>query len=285
MLFHTTPLILQDPTTPPVLLFLGVLGVLVGFLSGLLGIGGGLQMVPALILIPPVLLGGDLVTMQAATGIAAVQALASSLSSTAVHIRHKVMKKRFVLLFGLPAVLGGYLGSFFSASWSKALILNILMLALTATLFLGLRKYFKVLFDQNTSEINDFVTDWQALWQKKRWILPYSLVIGGLAGIVGMGGAVFFVPFMTEFLKMPVRQAMITGTGVVILTSLGTVVGKSQTHVIPWDLAIGISILAFVGGWIGAKVQAKVHNKHLRLLHLALVTWAVVETIRKLSHL
>jgi uncharacterized membrane protein YfcA len=282
MPFEATALILQDPTTPNALLFLGLLGLIVGFLSGLLGIGGGLQMVPGLILIPPALLGGDLVSIQAATGIAAVQALASSMSSTYVHIRNKAMKKRLVLLFGVPSVLGACGGAYFSATWSRSMILSILMVALTATLVLGLRKYLQVVFHKNVEEIHEFITDFNHLWQKWWLIVPFSTAIGGLAGIVGMGGAVFLVPFMTELLKMPVRQAMITGTGVVILTSLGTVLGKSQAHVVPWKLALGISAIAFVGGWLGAKAQGKLHNKHLRLLHLLLVTWAMIETLRKI---
>jgi uncharacterized membrane protein YfcA len=282
MPFEATALILQDPTTPNALLFLGLLGLIVGFLSGLLGIGGGLQMVPGLILIPPALLGGDLVSIQAATGIAAVQALASSMSSTYVHIRNKAMKKRLVLLFGVPSVLGACGGAYFSATWSRSMILSILMVALTATLVLGLRKYLQVVFHKNVEEIHEFITDFNHLWQKWWLIVPFSTAIGGLAGIVGMGGAVFLVPFMTELLKMPVRQAMITGTGVVILTSLGTVLGKSQVHVVPWKLALGISAIAFVGGWLGAKAQGKLHNKHLRLLHLLLVTWAMIETLRKI---
>jgi uncharacterized membrane protein YfcA len=282
MPFEASALVLQDPTTVNAQVFLGLLGVLVGFLSGLLGIGGGLQMVPGLILIPPVLLGGDLVSVQAATGIAAVQALASSMSSTYVHIRNKAMKKRLVLLFGVPSVLGACGGAYFSATWSRSMILSILMVALTATLFLGLRKYLQVVFHKNVQEIHEFITDFNHLWQKWWLIVPFSTAIGALAGIVGMGGAVFLVPFMTEVLKMPVRQAIITGTGVVILTSLGTVLGKSQAHVVPWKLALGISALAFVGGWLGAKAQAKLHNKHLRLLHLLLVTWAMIETLRKI---
>ena len=282
MPFEATALVLQDPTTPNALLFLGLLGLIVGFLSGLLGIGGGLQMVPGLILIPPVLLGGDLVSVQAATGIAAVQALASSISSTYVHIRNKAMKKRLVLLFGVPSVLGACGGAYFSATWSRSLILSILMIALSATLALGVRKYLQVVFHKNVVERHDFITDFNHLWRKWGLIVPFSTAIGGLAGIVGMGGAVFLVPFMTEVLKMPVRQAIITGTGVVILTSLGTVVGKSQAHVVPWKLALGISAIAFVGGWLGAKAQAKLHNKHLRLLHLLLVTWAMIETLRKI---
>ena len=282
MPFEASALVLQDPTTVNAQVFLGLLGVLVGFLSGLLGIGGGLQMVPGLILIPPVLLGGDLVSVQAATGIAAVQALASSMSSTYVHIRNKAMKKRLVLLFGVPSVLGACGGAYFSATWSRSMILSILMVALTATLFLGLRKYLQVVFHKNVQEIHEFITDFHHLWQKWWLIVPFSTTIGALAGIVGMGGAVFLVPFMTEVLKMPVRQAIITGTGVVILTSLGTVLGKSQAHVVPWKLALGISALAFVGGWLGAKAQAKLHNKHLRLLHLLLVTWAMIETLRKI---
>jgi uncharacterized membrane protein YfcA len=239
-------------------------------------------MVPGLILIPPVLLGGDLVSVQAATGIAAVQALASSISSTYVHIRNKAMKKRLVLLFGVPSVLGACGGAYFSATWSRSLILSILMIALSATLALGVRKYLQVVFHKNVVERHDFITDFNHLWRKWGLIVPFSTAIGGLAGIVGMGGAVFLVPFMTEVLKMPVRQAIITGTGVVILTSLGTVVGKSQAHVVPWKLALGISAIAFVGGWLGAKAQAKLHNKHLRLLHLLLVTWAMIETLRKI---
>jgi uncharacterized membrane protein YfcA len=239
-------------------------------------------MVPGLILIPPALLGGDLVSIQAATGIAAVQALASSMSSTYVHIRNKAMKKRLVLLFGVPSVLGACGGAYFSATWSRSMILSILMVALTATLVLGLRKYLQVVFHKNVEEIHEFITDFNHLWQKWWLIVPFSTAIGGLAGIVGMGGAVFLVPFMTELLKMPVRQAMITGTGVVILTSLGTVLGKSQAHVVPWKLALGISAIAFVGGWLGAKAQGKLHNKHLRLLHLLLVTWAMIETLRKI---
>jgi uncharacterized membrane protein YfcA len=282
MPFEASALVLQDPTTVNAQVFLGLLGVLVGFLSGLLGIGGGLQMVPGLILIPPVLLGGDLVSVQAATGIAAVQALASSMSSTYVHIRNKAMKKRLVLLFGVPSVLGACGGAYFSATWSRSMILSILMVALTATLTLGVRKYLQVVFHKNVVERHEFITDFNHLWQKWWLIVPFSTAIGALAGIVGMGGAVFLVPFMTEVLKMPVRQAIITGTGVVILTSLGTVLGKSQAHVVPWKLALGISALAFVGGWLGAKAQAKLHNKHLRLLHLLLVTWAMIETLRKI---
>ena len=204
------------------------------------------------------------------------------MSSTYVHIRNKAMKKRLVLLFGVPSVLVACGGAYFSATWSRSMILSILMVALTATLVLGLRKYLQVVFHKNVQEIHEFITDFNHLWQKWWLIVPFSTAIGALAGIVGMGGAVFLVPFMTELLKMPVRQAMITGTGVVILTSLGTVLGKSQAHVVPWKLALGISAIAFVGGWLGAKAQGKLHNKHLRLLHLLLVTWAMIETLRKI---
>gem|GEM_PF-4044887 len=277
------PLVLMSPLPPEALLFLGILGLGVGFLSGLLGIGGGLQMVPGLILIAPYFLGGEVVTVAAATGIAAVQALASSTSSTAIHLKNGVMKKRFVFLFGVPAIIGGYLGSYFSADWPRQWLLMILLVALSATLILGARKYINTLMGKKpTAEISEFVTDWLQLWSKRFIIVPYALFIGAIAGVVGMGGAVFFVPFMTEVLKLPVRQAIITATGVVIMTSIGSVLGKAQAGIIPWEMALGISAIAFVGGAIGAIVQAKVHNKHLRLLHIGLVGWALFETARKL---
>lgn len=274
-------LILMNPYTPETIAFWAILALVVGFLSGLLGIGGGLQMVPGLVLIAPYFIGGALVSAKAATGIAAVQALASSISSTTVHVQNKTMNFRLVLMFGIPAILGGYVGSFLSAFWSQHLILLVLIIALGGTLVLGLRKYIKTLM--GTPEPEAFIHEWQTLKKSMPLVLPYAMFIGALAGIIGMGGAVFYVPFMTEVIKLPVRQAIINATGVVILTSLGSVLGKGQAGIIPWKLALLISAIAFVGGWLGAKVQSRVKNKHLRLLHLGLVVWAMVEAIRKLT--
>jgi uncharacterized protein len=273
-------LLLTNPYTPEATAFWSLLALAVGFLSGLLGIGGGLQMVPGLVFLAPYVLGEPLVSAKAATGIAAVQALASSFSSTLVHLKNGVMKRRLVLLFGIPAILGGYVGSFFSAFWNPDIILGILAFALAITLFLGIRKYIKTL--RSISEPETFISEWNVLKAKWLWILPFSTLIGGLAGIIGMGGAVFYVPFMTEIVGLPVRQAIITGTGIVILTSLGSVLGKAQAGIVPWELSLYISAIAFLGGWLGARVQARVQNTHLRVLHLALVFWAVVEAFRKL---
>jgi uncharacterized protein len=273
-------LVLINPYTSQTIPFWVGLGLIVGFLSGLLGIGGGLQMVPGLVLIAPYFIGGPLVTAKAATGIAAVQAFASAISSTAVHVQNKTMKLRLVLMFGIPAIVGGYVGSSLSAMWSQRMILLILIIALAATLVLGVRKYIKTLM--GTPEPETFIQEWDTLKKSIPIAAPYALFIGALAGIIGMGGAVFYVPFMTEIMKLPVRQAIINATGVVILTSLGSVIGKGQAGIIPWKLALLISAIAFVGGWLGAKVQSRVKNKHLRLLHLGLVVWAMIETIRKL---
>jgi uncharacterized protein len=275
-------LVLMTPLPIDALWFLGALGLGVGFLSGLLGIGGGLQMVPGLILLAPYLLDGDLVTAQAATGIAAVQALASSSSSSLVHLKNGLMSKRIVLLFGVPSVLGGYGGSYLSASWPTSWILGIMLIALSATFLLGIKKYIQTVFLKKVAEETAFITDWPHIQKHRGLIVLASLVIGGVAGIVGMGGAVFFVPFMNEALKFPVRQAIITATGIVIMTSIGTLIGKAQTGVIPWDVALGVSAVAFVGGALGAMVQSKVKNKHLRVLHLGLILWAIIESIRKL---
>ena len=60
-------------------LLIGSLGLISGFLSGLLGIGGGIVMAPLLLYIPP-LFGLELLTMQMVAGLTIVQGLLGCLA-------------------------------------------------------------------------------------------------------------------------------------------------------------------------------------------------------------
>ena len=273
-------LLLIKEYTLGILLFMASSGLIVGFLSGFIGVAGGMFTVSFLVLLAPLLFGADIITVQAATGVAAVQGLASTVSGSIAHFRNKALNIGFLWYFGLPSIVGSYIGTQWSAQWSRNTILMVMASLLASAIYLGFRKY-KAMGHPTFQTPEPLTSIDQFIWP--HWAIQLICIfIGVLSGILGIGGAVLLVPLMSDGQGMPLRQAIITATGSVVLTSVGTLIGKWQAGLIPWEFSVVVSILAFVGGWFGAKTQGKVGNRSLRMFHIGLMLLMLAETIRKL---
>lgn len=169
------------------------LGVVTGFLAGLLGVGGGMMMVPFLTIIlshrgvEP----GHAVKMAIATSMATI--LFTSLSSVRAHQRHGAV--RWDLLRGMAPgiVLGGL-----AAGAGVFALLKGQGLALFFAAFIGFSAL-QMLRDRKPHPS-----------RQMPGVLGQSAVGGGigfLSGLVGAGGAFMSVPFMT-WCNVPIRQAV-----------------------------------------------------------------------------
>jgi uncharacterized membrane protein YfcA len=273
-------LLLIKEYTLAILIFMAASGLIVGFLSGFIGVAGGMFTVSFLVLLAPLMFGADIITVQAATGVAAVQGLASTISGSIAHFRNKTLNLGFLWYFGLPSILGSYIGTQWSAQWSRNTILMVMATLLASAIYLGFKKY-KAMGHPTFQTPEPLTSIDQFIWP--HWSIQLVCIfIGVLSGILGIGGAVLLVPLMSDGQGMPLRQAIITATGSVVLTSVGTLIGKWQAGLIPWEFSVVVSILAFAGGWIGAKTQGKVGNRQLRMFHIGLMALMLAETIRKL---
>src|SRR5512135_3777472 len=96
--------------------FLGTLvalGLGGGFLSGLLGLGGAIFMIPLLLYVPP-LLGVGQFDMKQVAAISMVQVLSASLTGAIVHNKNRFVSKSLLIYMGLCNALGNLVGSFYS---------------------------------------------------------------------------------------------------------------------------------------------------------------------------
>jgi uncharacterized membrane protein YfcA len=75
---------------------IGILGLISGFLSGLLGIGGGIVMAPLLLYMPP-LFGMETLTMQAVAGLTIVQGLLGCMAGLFIHKKFDFVSKELSL--------------------------------------------------------------------------------------------------------------------------------------------------------------------------------------------
>ncbi|WP_321322849.1 sulfite exporter TauE/SafE family protein [Thiomicrorhabdus sp.] len=167
----------------PLLLSLMATGVVGGLLAGLLGVGGGIVIVPVLYFVFQGLGMGNIEAMSLATGTSLATIIPTSISSIRAHNSKGnvdwslIQKWWFWLLFGV--VLGGYLISIYKSS------VFIVLFALIAG-FVSLR----MLFSKNAS-----VTNLPGLVMQR----TVASVIGFLSVMIGIGGGTLGVPVLSKF--------------------------------------------------------------------------------------
>src|SRR6267378_2425216 len=90
-----------------------IAGLVASFLSGLLGIGGGLVLTPLLLYLPPVV-GGAAIPVKIVTGLTIVQAISGSLLGTIRHRAYGNVSSRLVWLMGPPSAISSLIGALIS---------------------------------------------------------------------------------------------------------------------------------------------------------------------------
>jgi hypothetical protein len=267
-------------------LLLGLGGV-VGFLSGVFGVGGGFLMTPLLILLG--------ISPAVAVGTQASQILASSFSGVIAHMRRGNVDVRM----GLVLVVGGMLGSVIGI-WLFGLLRRLghidLSISLAYVVFLGivgvlmlvesLRAWFRVRARRDT-----FTKRHRHLWlhglplkirfHKSRLyissLMPFGLGVlaGILVAIMGVGGGFLMVPAMIYLLGMPTQ--MVVGTSlfqISFVTAVTTFLHAANTHTVDVVLALALIVGGVIGAQFGSSAGARLRAEQLRLL-LALIVLGV----------
>jgi len=249
------------------LLIILFFGFVVGFMSGLFGVGGGFLMTPLLIFmgIPP----------STAVGTESVQILGSSVSGALAHNR----KKNIDYEIGIFLLIGGIFGStfgvilfnFLKQSGNIDLIINILYV-----IFLSIIGIL-MLIESTISLVKD---EKSLLKKRKRNFLDYlplklkfrhsgiyisiilpifvGIITGFLASLMGVGGGFIMVPAMIYLFRMGTVSAIGTSLFQIVFVTLNSSILQA-TYNLSVDLILAIFLL--IGGVIGAQYGSKYTSK------------------------
>jgi hypothetical protein len=233
------------------LIFLGLGG---GFLSGLLGLGGAIFMIPLLLYVPP-LLGVGQLDMKQVAAISMVQVLAASLSGLIVHNKNRFVSVSLLLYMGIGNAIGNLAGSIFSKQVDSAFLLAIFAtMAVIAAIVMFIPKR-----EQGT-EIKP-----EELVYNKPLASAFGLAIGCFGGMVGAPGAFIYIPIMIYILNIPTRIVIGSTLGIVLFGAVMGTIGKAMTGQIIWPYAIALVIGTIPGAQLGGRVSKKTNTKYLRL--------------------
>jgi len=239
----------------PLLITLVSLGLSGGFLSGLLGLGGAIFMIPLLLYVPP-LLGVGQFDMKQVAAISMVQVLSASLTGVIVHHKNKFVSKSLLLYMGVCNAIGNLIGSYYSQYTKSAFLLAIFAtLAVIAAV---------AMFIPKREQGQDMLPD--ELKYNKPLAMAVSLVIGVFGGMVGAPGAFIYIPVMIYILNIPTRIVIGSTLGIVFLGALAGTVGKMATGQILWPAALALVVGTVPGAQFGGGVSKKINTKYLRLV-------------------
>ena len=267
-----------------VLLVLLVSGA-VGFVSGLVGVGGGFIMTPSLIFL------GVPSPVAVATG--ASQIAATSFSGIMAQTRRKGVDWRMGLLLSSGGVLGSMFGVWLFERLLRMGQLDLLISLLYLFLLAGvggmmLRESLAVMRGRQLKGVSVLKLPMRTIAHRLplRLRFPRSGLyisvlpplalgfgIGALAGIMGIGGGFVLIPAMIYLLRMPTN--VVIGTSlfqVLVVSSLIVILQSAATQTVDLVLAALLMLGGVVGAQFGARVGAGLKNEHIRaLLGLILV--------------
>jgi uncharacterized protein len=276
-------------TTVNIALPIGLGGV-VGFLSGLFGVGGGFLMTPLLIMM------GIPATVAAATD--SNQIVAASASGTLAHARAGSVDLKMGTLLLLGGVSGSSVGvvlikllrSLGDADLFIRLVYIVMLGGIGSYMFfeslnsireakLGSRKA------KHSSNIYARMMNRLPLQMEfKRSgvtlsaLLPLFLgcIVGVLAGIMGVGGGFIMVPIMVYLLRMPMHVVVGTSLFQIAFTCINaTIMQSALNHTVDFMLALLLLLGSTIGAQIGVRINRRLKGDHLKVLMavVVLVVW------------
>ncbi len=237
-----------------------VIGLFAGTLGSIVGIGGGIIIVPSLLFVASIYPDFGPITPQLAIGTSLLLIVLSSLASTlSFHKQRRIDFQSGLLFFitaGPGSIIGAYLSKFFSTDsflLGFGLFLVVLFFIMMFQNKIKPLRYQKgmtrTFIDQSSQEF------------QYGYHLPTALIlsfaVGLLSGLFGIGGGAMLVPMMLLLFRFPAHVATATSMFVILLSSIM----GSVTHVIQGNISWFALLLLAPGSWIGGVLGAKISEK------------------------
>ncbi len=236
-------------------------GIFIGGMSGFFGIGGGMLLVPILLV-----LGFEI---KDAIGISIVQMVFSSIYGS--YLNHK--KGSLILGEGIFVGLGGFVGGYVGGSVTEFIADSVLQFT-----FLGLLIYslLRLLFSQNLEN------DSQTKSLNKGLLFSVGLVIGVFSITLGIGGSVILTPLLVGLWHYPLKKAVSAGLFFVVFSSVAGMISRLSAGTIDFHNGLIVAVASLVGVTFGIWLKDYVTSQKHKIALLVLYAFALLMLVKKM---
>lgn len=281
----------------PLFLVSLVVGLAVGVLAGLLGIGGGMLLVPAFKL-------GYAMDSLMCTATSLFTIIPTSVSGAISHIRNKTCLPKLGVAAGLGGAclspLGVWLATL-SPDWAVMGAAALIIAYSSVTMFRKALKAPKVPRGAGAGAADAAAKEAAAEdraaaiarahaeaptigWREAGIGAAIGLFAGLASGYVGVGGGFIMVPLMMSILHVPMKLTSGTSLIAVMILAVPGTVTQALLGNINWIAGIAVACGSIPGATLGAKLIPKVPERQLRFLFAGfLVVAAVLLVVNQLG--
>lgn len=261
----------MDALLAPVVM---ALGVLAGAAGALLGLGGGIFLVPALV-------AGFHLPFPVVRGISLMTVIATSTAVAAGSAGRAVTNLRLAMVLQVMAAIGGLAGGLTAKfipdrvlTWGFAL----LMAGIAGVMITRLERR-NVILDPEVSpgifggRFHEHESGGEVVYRVKR--LPLALGItffsGCVSSLLGLGGGIVMVPALNAWCGVPMRVAAATSTVMIGITAVAAApIYYARGEVVP-HLAAAAVLGVLAGSQAGMRVGVRLRARRLKQLMIAVL--------------
>ncbi|MEW5917476.1 MAG: sulfite exporter TauE/SafE family protein [Gemmatimonadota bacterium] len=245
------------------------LGLIVGFVLGLLGGGGSILAVPIFLYVLRVEPKPAIAMSLAVVGL-------SAFIGFLTHWRQGTVALRVALPFGLFAMIGAYVTARMAGFVPAEVQLGLFACFAFAAAIFMLRDARKAAPVDDESE-----RPHNPHFSPK--LIPQALGVGALTALVGAGGGFAIVPALVLIADVPVRPAVGSSLLIITLNAASGFLGYIGQVPLDWSLIGGFGVCAGIGAVIGTRFIRRVPQRRIKqafaILILALGAYLVVQRV------
>ncbi len=249
--------------------FYALLGALAGLSSGILGLGGGVIIVPALLLSFSWQGLSEHYTMHMAVATSLMTIIVTSLTSSYAHHRRGNVNWHLVKKLAPGLIIGSSLGAIMATMLASKLLQQLFALYI---IFVGVKIWLPNAIHQHSAFL------------KNSALISFGGVAGMISALVGIGGGTIIIPYLL-MAKQSIRQAIATSVVCSLPISIAAVAGffimekvhvEGMTTYIYWPAFLGIISTSSFFAILGVKIANNLPLLVLRqLFSVVLIVGAV----------
>lgn len=258
--------------------------ILAGLLGALTGLGGGIVVIPVLVLLFHI-------NLHYAMGAALISVIATSSGATAAYLREGYTNLRAGLFLETSAVTGAILGAYLISYIPVKVIAVIFSLVLFFSAYLTIKQKEEAEPEKTSHpwslalKLDGTYPDHHLLKHYRLQHVPIALFTMGfaglLSGLLGIGSGSVKVLVMDQFLKLPYKVATTTSNfmiGITAAASAGVYLNHGYINpAVTFPVMIGV----IIGSFSGARLLTKMHNRTLRIIFSLVICLIGVQMLYK----
>jgi len=244
------------------------LGLVVGIVLGVVGGGGSIIAVPALVYGVGMSPAEAIPTSLLVVGI-------SSLAALVPRLREGI-NWPVVLIVGAAGIPAAWAGT----ALGRLLDPNILMLAFAGIMVIaGIRMLARTKETDGSCSIGPT----RAFRTCAPKAVGVGLLVGFLTGLLGVGGGFLITPALTLFLGLRMKQAVGSSLAIIVINSTAGFGAHAAGFTIEWPTVLGFAVPAILGSLFAARLARRLQDKHIRvsfaMLIFAVAAWVTASTV------